>query len=111
MRGINEVIHSSSNALNGKIDFTIKFIENNNITGYDYELAYKQLKTKFACMKKSTGQLRKQYSEMYPEANRYKYRFLKEWKKEVSIYQLLTCYFALSGNLCLFVLMLNLQNI
>lgn len=93
----------------GVIDFTTKFLENNNIIGYDYELAYKQLKTKFTCMKNATKQLRMQYSEMYPEANRYKYRFLKEWKKEVSIYQLLTCYFALSGNLCLFNAMLQLR--
>ena len=93
----------------GVIDFTTKFLENNNIIGYDYELAYKQLKTKFTCMKNATKQLRMQYSEMYPEANRYNYRFLKEWKKEVSIYQLLTCYFALSGNLCLFNAMLQLR--
>lgn len=93
----------------GMIDFTTKFFEDNNIIGYDYELAYKKLKTKFICMKNATGQLRKQYSEKYPEANRYKYRFLKEWKKEVSIYQLLTCYFALNGNLYLFNAMLQLR--
>lgn len=93
----------------GMVDFTVKFFLKNNITGYDYELAYKQLKTKFICMTNTTSRLRKQYFEMYPEANRYKYRFLRELRKEVSSYQILTCYFALSGNLGLFNLMLNLR--
>lgn len=93
------------------IDFTSKFLEDNNIAGYDYELAYKKLKTKFKCMTNTTGRLRKQYYEMYPEANRYKYRFLREWRKEVSSYQFLTCFFALNGYSCLLNSMLSFRNI
>lgn len=59
-------------------------------------------------MKNATGQLRKQYSEKYPEANRYKYRFLKNGKRGeyLSATYLLFCF---NGNLYLFNAMLQLR--
>lgn len=81
------------NGFQHMIDFTANFINTNHIMGYDYELAYTKLKIKNICMMNAMAEQRKKYSQLYPEANRYKYRFFKEWRKKVSIYQMITFYF------------------
>lgn len=79
-------------------DHLLRFIKDRGISDYEVEVACMLLQVRFSCLISSSGEKRKEYIALYPEADKYKKYFIKTsetWKISMFRYLVLNNYFSL----------------